>query len=71
MLIKFRNNNDKTKVMKVRAGMKAAGHRLVNDVTRLNTSLITKQNDHDQIDSAWYFNGYVYGKSKSGEKTKI
>ena len=37
VLVKFRNNNDKTKVMKNRAAMKAAGHRLVDDVTKVNS----------------------------------
>ena len=71
VLIKFRNNNDKTKVMKTRAGMKAMGNRLVDDVTKLNTTLISKLNDHAQIDSAWYFNGAIFGKTKSGKRLKF
>ena len=71
VLIKFRNNNDKTKVMKQRAGMKAAGHRLVDDVTKLNTTLISDLNDHALVEVAWYFNGSVYGKTKSGKRLKF
>ena len=71
VLVKFRNNNDKTKVMKNRAGMKAAGHRLVDDVTKLNTTLISKLNDHDLIESAWYFNGAIYGKTTSGKRLRF
>ena len=56
---------------KVKAGMKAAIYCLVDDVKRLNTSLITKLNDHDQIDSAGHFNDYVYGKSKSGKRLRF
>ena len=71
VLVKFRNNNDKTKVMKIRAEMKAAGHRLVDDVTKLNTALITKLNDHASIESAWYFNGSIYGKTDSGKRLRF
>lgn len=71
VLVKFRNNNDKTRVMKTRAGMKAAGNRLVDDVTKLNTDLISKLNNHDLIDSAWYFNGAIYGKTTSGHRLKF
>ena len=71
VLVKFRNNNDKTKVMKNRAAMKEAGHRLVDDVTKLNTVLISKLNDHATIESAWYFNGSVYGKTESGKRLRF
>lgn len=71
VLIKFRNNNDKTRIMKCRAGMKALGHRLVDDVTRQNTSLISKLYDHPLIESAWYFNGSVYGKTTAGKRLKF
>ena len=71
VLIKFRNNSDKTMVMKKRAEMKAMGNRLVDDVTKLNTTLISKLNDHALIESAWYFNGAVFGKTKSGKRLKF
>ena len=71
VLVKFRNNSDKTRVMKTRAGMKALGNRLVDDVTKLNTTLISKLNDHALIDSAWYFNGAIYGKTTSGKRLKF
>ena len=50
---------------------KATGHRLVDDVTRLNTTLISKLNDHASIESAWYFNGFVYGKTGSGKRLRF
>ena len=71
VLVKFRNNNDKTKVIKIRAEMKAAGHRLVDDVAKLNTALITKLNDHASIESAWYFNGSIYGKTDRGKRLRF
>ena len=71
VLIKFRNNSDKTRIMRSRAGMKALGHRLVDDVTRQNTILISKLYDNPQIESAWYFNGSVYGKTTAGKRLKF
>ena len=71
VLIKLRNNNEKTKIMKKRKEMKHAGYRLVDDVTKANTKLINRLMEHKDIDSAWYFNGSVYGKSKSGTRFKF
>ena len=71
VLIKLRNNNEKTKIMKKRKEMKHGGYRLVDDVTKANTKLINRLMEHKDIDSAWYFNGSVYGKSKSGTRFKF
>ena len=68
VLVKLFNNNSKTKLMKARSSMKAAGHRLVDDVTKMNAKLISELTDHDSIDSAWYFNGSVYGKTTGGKR---
>ena len=51
--------------------MKAAGYRLVDDVTKLNTGLIGRLMKHARIDSAWYFNGAVYGKTTEGRRYKF
>lgn len=37
-------------------------YRLSDDVTKLNSDLINKLAKNDQISSAWYFNGHVYGQ---------
>ena len=58
------------KIMKTRSGMKAAGHRWVDDVTELNTSLIKKLHEHNSIESAWQFNGRVCGK-QNWQETEI
>ena len=44
--------------------MKAAGHGLVDDVTKLNTGLIGRLMKHTQIEFAWYFNGAVYDRTQ-------
>lgn len=51
--------------------MKEAGFRLVDDVTKLNTGLIGRLLKHAKIDSAWYFNGAVYGKTTDGRRHKF
>lgn len=42
--------------------------KLVHDVTRPNSELINTLINHDDIASAWYFNGSVFGKLKSNER---
>lgn len=71
VLLKLRNNNDKTMIMRKRAGMKTCGYRLVDDVTKLNSNLIRTLLEHRSIDSAWYFNGAVYGKTVAGKRLKF
>ena len=71
VLMKVANNNIKMLIMKNWKAMKLGGHRLVDDVTRLNTALISRLNEHPNIDSSWYFNGSVYGKTKAGRRIKF
>ena len=68
VLLKLKNNNEKSKLMRARSAMKDAKHRLVDDVTKLNTSLITRLMEHDKIEAAWFFNGYIYGKTNTNGK---
>ena len=71
VLMKMSNNHEKTKIMKKRKEMKAAGFRLVDDVTKMNTELINRLSLHENIDSAWYFNGSVFGKTTEGKRHKF
>ena len=71
VLMKLKNNSVKSAIMKQRQAMKAAGHRLVDDVTKMNTGLIGRLMKHARIDSAWYFNGAVYGKTTEGRRHKF
>ena len=71
VLMKLKNNSVKTRIMKQRRAMKDAGHRLVDDVTKLNTGLIGRLTKHSRIESAWYFNGAVYGKTTGGQRHKF
>ena len=71
VLMKVTNTTVKSTIMRKRKVMKSAGHRLVDDVTRLNTELITRLFDHPAIEAAWYFNGTVYGKTTAGRRIKF
>ena len=61
ILIKTFNNNVKSRIMRKRKEMKNTGHRLVDDETTANTGLISRLQQHPRIESAYYFNGAVYG----------
>ena len=71
VLLKLKNTSVKTAVMKQRRTMKAAGFKLVDDVTKLNSGLIGRLLQHNRIESAWYFNGAVYGKTIEGQRHKF
>lgn len=64
ILVKLKNNSAKSVIMKQRSEIKRKSknaYRLSDDVTKLNSDLINKLAKNDQISSAWYFNGHVYG----------
>lgn len=64
ILVKLKNDSAKSVIMKQRSEIKRKSknaYRLSDDVTKLNSDLINKLAKNDQISSAWYFNGHVYG----------
>ncbi len=71
ILIRLRNNSSKSTIMRKRAPMKNAGFRLVDDVTKPNQGLINRLLLHPDINSAWYFNGSVYGQTVADERVKF
>ena len=71
ILMKVTNTTVKSTIMRKRKAMKSAGHRLVDDVTKLNTELIHRLTEHPAIEVAWYFNGSVYGKTTVGKRIKF
>lgn len=71
ILVRLRNNSDKSLVMRKRKEIKAAGFKLIDDVTQLNAGLISRLTLHNQIDSAWFFNGGVYGKTTGGKRYRF
>jgi hypothetical protein len=65
ILVKMKTADGKSRIMRKRSDMKDAqkGWRIADDVTKENTALIAKLNDHPKISSAWYYNGFVFGQS--------
>ncbi|KAH3870897.1 hypothetical protein DPMN_034089 [Dreissena polymorpha] len=51
--------------------MKAAGHRLVDDVTALNSVLMKRLSLHPAIEITWFFNGSVFALTKNQERIKF
>ena len=68
VLVKLKNNHEKTKIMKHRSNFKKNGNRLVDDVTKLNAKLIQTLTERDDIEQAWFFNGSVFAKSRATDK---
>ncbi|KAK3108416.1 hypothetical protein FSP39_007624 [Pinctada imbricata] len=74
ILVKLKNSNAKAKIMRKRSDVKNAGKgmRLSDDVTKRNSDLIQRLQDHDHIYQAWYFNGGVYAKTTpNGKRIKF
>ena len=68
ILLKVKNSSVKTKVMQNRPKVKSTGkYKLSDDVTALNSSLITRLLAHPKIEQAWFFNGSVYGLVKTSQ----
>ena len=59
------------RVMGKRREMRTAGYRIADDVTKLNTGLISRLSDNENINSAWYFNGSVFERTKGGKRLKF
>lgn len=70
IIVKVLNSNVKARVMRKRSDVKnlGKGKKLVDDVTKANTGLISELTKFEEIDSAWYFNGAVYAKLKSNNR---
>ena len=68
ILLKVKNSAVKSQIMKNRPTFKSTGkYKLSDDVTALNSSLITRLLAHPKIEQAWFFNGSVYGLPKENQ----
>ncbi|KAK3084914.1 hypothetical protein FSP39_021395 [Pinctada imbricata] len=68
--VKVKNSSVKAKVMRKRSHVKKNGKGLClkDDVTKLNTALIQRLNNHSSIQQGWYFNGSVYACPMGGTR---
>ncbi|KAH3788060.1 hypothetical protein DPMN_166190 [Dreissena polymorpha] len=71
IIIKMRNNNAKSAIMKKRTPMKTKGYMVVDDVTKRNQGLKSRPLLHPNIKNAWFFNGAVFGQTTSEERVKF
>lgn len=70
IIVKVLNPNVKARIMRKRSEVKnlGKGKKLVDDVTKANSGLISELTRFEEVDSAWYFNGAVYAKMKSNDR---
>ncbi|KAK3094203.1 hypothetical protein FSP39_025407 [Pinctada imbricata] len=70
VIVKLKNSDVKSRVIKQPSTIKSAkiGVRLADDVTRENSKLMERLNEHDMIESCWFFNGSVFGKVNGSER---
>jgi nicotinamide mononucleotide adenylyltransferase len=70
IIVKVLNPNVKARIMRKRSEVKnlGKGKKLVDDVTKANSGLISELTKIEEVDSAWYFNGAVYAKMKSNDR---
>ncbi|CAC5382884.1 unnamed protein product [Mytilus coruscus] len=72
VIVKLLNSEVKYRIMREKINMpKQYTFRLVDDVTNCHMELITRLLDSGQLDSAWYFNFAVYGKTEAGRRLKF
>ncbi|CAC5423357.1 unnamed protein product [Mytilus coruscus] len=45
--------------------------RISDDVTKLNQGLLNRLYLHEDVTSAWYFNGHIYGTDSNGERHRF
>lgn len=57
--------------MKKRKELKNDGHNISDDVTSLNTGLDNKLTGHEEIMTAWFFNGHVFAETTKNERLKF
>ena len=68
ILVKLKNNHEKTKIMRKRSEFKNEGNRLVDDVTKQNAKLIQTLMERKDIEQAWFFNGSIFAKAKGTDR---
>lgn len=71
IIVKCRNSDVKSKIMREKKKLVRAGFKLVDDVTKQNMALITRLRNCEMLESAWYFNGSVYGKTESETRIRF
>ena len=70
IIVRFSNVEAKVEIMKHKKNLKNNVH-FTEDVTKRNLELMRRIRESEGMESAWYFNTSVYGKTKSGLQMKF
>ena len=70
VIVRLASSEVKRNIMRQKKNLKN-NVRVVDDVTKKNLDLIKRLKESSEIESAWYFNTAVYGKTKSGHQMKF
>ena len=70
VIVKVINSDIKTKIMRNRK-MTKGNVRLYDDITSKNRDLYYRLKDHKDIETAYFFNCYIYGRTTDGLKIRF
>ena len=70
VIVRFSCAEAKVEIMKHKKNLKNNVH-FTEDVTKRNLELMRRIRESEGMESAWYFNTSVYGKTKSGLQMKF
>ena len=68
VIVKLKNTEVKSKVMRVKKNMPTEGLRLVDDISKQNMALIIRLRSSQHFESVWYFNCAVHAKTLAGSR---
>ena len=71
VIVKLKNTEVKSRVMRVKQNLPKEGLRLVDDISKQNMALITRLRSSQHFESVCYFNCAVHTKTLSGLRYKF
>ena len=71
VIVKLKNTEVKSRVMRVKKNLPKEGLRLVDDISKQNMALITRLRSSQHFESVWYFNCAVHAKTLAGSRYKF
>ena len=71
-IVRFRRNQKRLEVLKNRRQLKGSGISVTEDLTTMNSQLLTRLHNDARIQSSWSWNGRIFAIAKSsGKKISI
>ncbi|CAG2247621.1 unnamed protein product [Mytilus edulis] len=72
ILVKFMRMESKISILRNRKLINEKLEvRISDDVTKLNQGLLNRLYLHEDVNSAWYFNGHIYGTDSKGDRHRF